>query len=151
MGGIGLLALKGGLRGFFREAFGLLAVAGGVGASVLLGDAAAREAAARWVLSPLVARVVGHAVLFLVPYFLLQAAGYLLHRVGRAVFLGGADRVAGALLGAAAGVLLGGAVLDLAADVPWARGWVSDSELAAPLAGAYRQAAGWAAGLWPRG
>lgn len=140
------MALKGFLRGFFREAFGLLAVVGGIGASVLFGEALGQEAVLRWGVSPWVGRVGAHGVLFLGLYLGFQAVGYGLHRLGRVVFLGGLDRLAGALLGVLTGVLLAGAGALAVAEVSWARGWLEGSVLAEPLRAAFLRAAAWLQG-----
>jgi uncharacterized membrane protein required for colicin V production len=95
------------------------------------------------------ARPAAHAVAFLVPYIALQTVGYLLHRLGRAVFLGGLDRAGGALFGALAGALLAGAGFHVAASFGWGGGWMTGSRLAHPLAEAFRRSAEWASGLVP--
>ncbi len=131
-------------RGFFREAFGLLALACGLGASVFFGEGWGGELAQRWNWSPGFARVVAHVGLFVVPYTLLQGLGYALHRLGRAVLLGGMDRVAGALFGAATGVLLAGAGLWVMREWGWGGALLARSSLAAPLMDAFRRVARWA-------
>ena len=146
---IGSLAVKGAVRGFFRETCGLLALTCGVGASVLLGASLGENLLEPRGLDPRWARVVAHAAAFLLPYIGLQAMGYVLHRLGRAVFLGGLDRVGGALFGALSGVLLAGAGLHLAVGFEWGGRWLTDSRLAHPLAEAFRRSAEWASGLVP--
>jgi membrane protein required for colicin V production len=140
---IGLLALKGAWRGFFREAFGLLALACGVGASIFFGQDLAREFSGRWGLQAGAARPAAHAALFVGPYLLLQGIGYALYRLGRSVFLGGADRLAGAVFGILTATLLSGAALSLVSRSGWAASWLTHSRLAGPLAEAFRLTAGW--------
>lgn len=142
------LALKGAFRGFFREAFGLLALTVGIGASVLFGQTLGRELAPLWSLEPALARTVAHAVLFLGPYVGLHAVGYGLHRLGRTLFLGGFDRVAGLAFGALTGIVFTGAVLSLLAEWEPAGPWLHGSRLAGPFAEAFRRAAQWASSLW---
>lgn len=141
------MALRGGLRGFFREAFGLLALAVGLGTSLLGGEGLGREIVSRWGLAPVLSRTAAHVVLFLGPYAVLQALGYAVHRVGRAVFLGGVDRVAGAVFGAAAAALLAGAALGLASREGWGSEWLATSQLAKPLHEAFQRLLLWAAGF----
>lgn len=147
MGIVGLLAVRGLFRGFFREACGLLALAVGLGASLWGGGGLGRELAARWGLAPGLARSIAHALLFLGPYVVLQGLGYALHRLGRAVFLGGLDRAAGALFGAAAACLLAGAGLGFAARSGWGGQWLAASRLAKPLQEAFQRAIAWASQL----
>ncbi len=141
------MALRGGLRGFFREAFGLLALVVGLGTSLLGGEGLGREIALRWGLAPVLSRTAAHVVLFLGPYAVLQALGYAVHRVGRAVFLGGVDRVAGAVFGAAAAALLAGGALGLASREGWGNEWLATSQLAKPLHEAFQRLLQWAAGF----
>lgn len=144
---MGLLAIRGLFRGFFREACGLLALAVGLGVSLLGGEGLGRELAARWGLALGLARGIAHALLFLVPYAVLQGLGYALHRLGRAIFLGGLDRAAGALFGAAAACLLAGAALGLAARSGWGGQWLAASRLAKPLQEAFQRVLAWASQL----
>ncbi len=146
---VAAFAGKGLFRGFFREAFGLAALVAGCAATLLVGaDAAAeltRQATVRWELGPGAARVLVHAALFLVPFLVLHAAGFVLHKLGRAVFLGGLDRLAGGLLGCATGILLAGACLAFLAQWPGPARWLAGSRLAPPLMAVFRGAAQW---LW---
>ncbi|MDW7709128.1 MAG: CvpA family protein [Deferrisomatales bacterium] len=143
---VGAMALRGSLRGFFREAFGLLALTVGLGASLLGGEALGRELGSRWDLAPAVGRTVAHVGLFLGPYAVLQALGYAASGLGRAVFLGGLDRVAGAVFGAAAASLLAGAGLGLVLQTGWGAEWGAASVLAKPLQEAFQRLLFWAAG-----
>ena len=146
---VAILGVKGAVRGFFREVFGLLALAAGVGASVRFGQSLAPRLAAPLGLDPRVARAAAHGVLFLCPYVGLQAVGFVLHRLSRAIFLGGLDRAGGALVGGlSGGVLAGGAAL-LLTESGWGGRWLVGSTLAGPLAEAVRRAAGLALGFGP--
>jgi uncharacterized membrane protein required for colicin V production len=142
------MALRGALRGFFREALGILALAVGLGASLLGGEALGREMASRWGLVHSLSRALAHVVLFLGPYAALRGLGYALHRLGRAVALGGMDRAAGAVFGAAGAALLAGAGLGLASRSGWGGEWLASSLLAKPLQEAFQRLLVWAAGLW---
>ncbi len=113
---------------------------------MFFGEGLGREVLLRWSVSPWVARAGAHVVLFLGPYLGCQALGYGLHRLGRVVFLGGLDRLAGALLGVAAGGLLAGAAVTAVADAGWAQGWLAGSVLAEPLGTAFRETVVWLRG-----
>lgn len=131
---LGALTVKGVLRGFFREAFGLAALVAGVAAAAWLGERFADEVVARWIAQPVVARVGAHVVLFLGPYLGLQAVGYVLHKLGRAIFLGGLDRLVGGVFGVLTGALVVGVGLAAAQNAGIGGAWLADSTLANPLA-----------------
>lgn len=144
-----MLALKGALRGFFREAFGLLALSLGIGVSVLLGSRQGQNLAVGWQLDAAVARAIAHAILFLIPYIALQTLGYVLHRLGRTLFLGGLDRLVGAFFGALTGVLLSGAALSLLLQWDRARGWIRGSQLAGLFVDLFLRCVEWSKGIVP--
>jgi membrane protein required for colicin V production len=144
---LGAFAAKGAWRGFFREACGLGALISGLAASFALGQNLGRILANQWDLAPPVAGTVAHALLFLGPYVTLQAVGFGLHRLGRALFLGTLDRVAGLALGVAAGTVLAGGGLALLAQTARGAAWLEGSVLAAPITAAFLGAARWAAGF----
>ncbi len=134
---------RGAWRGFSRELFGLAALGCGVLVSAALGPDVAREVAARWSVDPGVAAGVARIGLFLVPFVTLQAVGLGVHRLGKALFLGGLDRFAGALFGAGTAVVALGAALTVADRWSVAGRWLAGSRLAAPLAEVFRDAATW--------
>lgn len=144
---VGALAVKGVIRGFFREAFGLGALVVGVAASVWLGERLAAEVMSRWIGYPLGARMAAHAALFLGPYLGLQAVGFLLHKLGRAVLLGGADRLVGGLFGALTGVVAAGAGLAGAQRAGVGGPWLADSVAAGELAAGFLRLAELVRGL----
>ncbi len=141
---IGLLAVRGAVRGVFREAFALAALLAGAAVSVVWGETGAGWVANRWGLAPVASRAAAHALLFLVPYVVLQTVGYGLHRLGRSVHLGGLDRAAGAAFGLVAGVLLVGAAAAAAAQTSWGEEWVRSTRLARPLLEVFERALAWA-------
>ena len=144
---VGALAVKGVIRGFFREAFGLGALVAGVAASVWLGERLAAEVVSRWIGIPLGARVAAHAVLFLGPYLGFQAVGFLLHKLGRAVLLGGADRLVGGLFGTLTGVVAAGAGLAAAQRAGVGGSWLAESAVAGELAAGFLRLAELGRGL----
>lgn len=146
---VGALAVKGLIRGFFREAFGLGALVAGVGASVWLGERLAEQVVSRWVGQPLLGRSAAHLVLFLGPYLGLQAVGFLLHRVGRAISLGGADRAVGGVFGGVTAVVTAGAGLAAAQHLGVAGPWLAESSLADPLGRAFLRLLELSRGLTP--
>jgi uncharacterized membrane protein required for colicin V production len=142
------MACKGAMRGFFREFFGLLALACGFGAAAVWGPALGREA-----LEPLAwfgatgSRVAACVLVFLVPYVGLRALGSVAHGLGQAIFLGGLDRLVGALFGGLAGVFLLGAGIDLAVESGLGAAWLAESRLAPSLREVFQRLAAWASGL----
>jgi membrane protein required for colicin V production len=130
---IGALVVKGVIRGFFREAFGLAALVAGAGLSVWAGERFAAEVVSDWVSQPVWGRAIAHGVLFLGPYLGLQASGFLLHKLGRAILLGGADRVVGGLFGAVTGVVAAGAGLAAAQRAGIGGPWLAESAVARQL------------------
>ncbi len=101
---VGALGARGAWRGFFREAFGMLGLLTGVAVAVWVGPGLAAEARLRWGWPGPEARAAGYAVGFVAPWVVCNAVGWALHRMGKALLLGGLDRVAGAALGLVAGV-----------------------------------------------
>ena len=96
-----LLAVRGYFRGFFRELFGLLGWLGAGIAAYLFGPVYGPDVSARFHLPLAIGQVLAALALFAAIYVTAQVAGWLLHSVARAFFLGAVDRVFGLLLGAA--------------------------------------------------
>jgi membrane protein required for colicin V production len=144
---VGLLTLKGAVRGMVREVCGLLALAAGIGASFWFGPSLGAWLTASFGLDCTVTRAAAHGLLFLCPYVGLQAVGFVLHRVSRMLFLGGFGRAGGALVGGLTGCVLAGGASFFLAQTRWGKTWIVGSTLARPLAEAVRRAAGWETGL----
>jgi membrane protein required for colicin V production len=110
---LGVAALRGLWIGVVREAFSLAALALAVTAVRLYTDPLAGPLRG-WLpvdLGELGARLVAGAGLGVAVIGLVTIVGRLVRRGVRAAGLGGADRLAGAVLGAAEGALLAGVVL----------------------------------------
>ncbi len=110
---VGLLALRGLLRGAIREAFSLGALAAAVLAVRTL-DLSLTRWLEPWLaahLSPLAVRVLAITLLVAGAVALVSTAGALVRRGLRAAGLGFADRIGGAALGAIEGALLAALVL----------------------------------------
>jgi membrane protein required for colicin V production len=137
LGVFALFGLRGFFRGFFREFFSLV----GLLAGFMIAVAYDREIAAfifkHWRMSPLLLKGVSFVSAFFVVYFLLNLAGWLLHRSEKLLFLKTLNRTGGIILGMAKGVaLLAMAVyfLSSAALLPGpTRENVQSSYLAPPL------------------
>lgn len=134
---VGLLALRGLLRGAVREAFALGALAAAVLAVRFFEPAATALLEPRLAphLSPPVVRGLAIVLVAGVALVAVSAAGAFVRRGLHAVGLGLADRVGGAALGVAEGALAVAIALSLAggllgADHPWLRaseayGWLA--------------------------
>jgi membrane protein required for colicin V production len=95
-----LLALRGYFRGFFRELFGLIGWLGAGIAAYLFGPVYGPDVGARFQLPLAIGQVLAALAIFAAIYVAAQVAGWVLHSVARAFFLGPIDRVFGLLLGA---------------------------------------------------
>jgi membrane protein required for colicin V production len=97
-----LFALRGYWRGFFREAFGVLALFGGLAAAMRFSAAGAIRLEPYMAL-PVVREGVAFVAIFVVTHAAATLVGYLLHRLAGASALGWANRLAGVAVGAAKG------------------------------------------------
>jgi membrane protein required for colicin V production len=104
-------AVRGWWRGFCRETLGLAGLFGGVLAAAAGGPQLAQALISRQLLPPELALVAAWAAIFLATWVLASLLGRLADRLARALFLGGVNRVAGALFGSAKGAALLGFVL----------------------------------------
>jgi uncharacterized membrane protein required for colicin V production len=107
LGFVLLLAVRGYFRGFFRELFGLAAWLGAGVAAYLFGPVYGPAVSARFQLPAAIGQVLAAFALFTALYLLLQIAGWILHSLARAMFLGPVDRAGGLVFGAAKGVAIG--------------------------------------------
>jgi uncharacterized membrane protein required for colicin V production len=96
-----------------------------------------------------VARVAAHTVLFFGPYLGLQALGFLLHKLGRAVLLGGIDRVVGGVFGGVTAVVAAGAALAAAQRAGVGGPWLAESAVAHQLGEGFSQLMDLVRGLTP--
>jgi len=102
-----LLAVRGYFRGFFRELFGLAAWLGAGIAAYLFGPLYGPAVSARFELPMAIGQLLAAAAVFTALYLLLQLAGWILHSVAHAIFLGPIDRAGGLVFGAAKAVAMG--------------------------------------------
>lgn len=113
-----VFAVRGYVKGLFREVFALLGLAVGFIVSVryyepvsLLIDS--------WPYSPLLLKGLVFTVLFLLVYIALNWVGYMLHRSAKVLFLGGFDRLGGLLVGGSKGALFLGIGLFFVISQSW--------------------------------
>lgn len=131
---LALTAVRGFFRGFLREAFAVIAWAGGLVVAVSSTGAVAPSVEQALGVEPPLAKVLTGIGLFVGIYVVSQLTGWLLHRAARAAFLGPVDRVAGLTLGFAKGALLCGIVLLGVASQRFVPSWRPLVE-SAPVAG----------------
>jgi hypothetical protein len=115
-----------------------------VGAALIYWEVAGRALAARWGFGSLVAYGLAVVLLFLGPFVILRIIGSTLRRLSKVVFLGGVDRLAGGVLGAATAGLVVGGVLSLIEGTKWGKALVGHSSIAKPIVGVFRQILHWA-------
>lgn len=99
---LALFALRGYWRGFFREAFGVLALFGGLAAAMRFSAAAAIRLEP-YASLPVVREGVAFVAIFVMTHATATLIGYLLHRLAGAAALGWANRLAGVAVGAGKG------------------------------------------------
>ena len=98
-----LFGLRGFFRGFFREIFSLAGLFGGFAAAVAYDERLAAIVAQYWKASSLLLHAVSFVAIFFAVYFLLNLAGWLLHRSEKLLFLKTLNRTGGIALGAGKG------------------------------------------------
>lgn len=105
---LSLFAVRGYLRGLFREVFSLLGLFAGFIVAARYYERVARLWQDSWQFSPLFLHVLSFVALFFLAYLILNVIGLLLHRSAHFLFLGGLNRLGGVLLGTGkAAVVLG--------------------------------------------
>jgi membrane protein required for colicin V production len=98
---IALAALRGYWRGFFRELFGMLALAAGILAAPRWAGMVAAWLGDSLPMPDVVRDGVAFVAAFMVAYTVVNLAGLMLDRLASSLMLAGVNRVVGALLGAA--------------------------------------------------
>ena len=101
-----LLAVRGYFRGFFRELFGLAAWLGGGVAAYLAGPIYGPAVHERYRLPLAIGQSLAAIAIFVAVYITCQIAGWILHRLARALFLAPLDRAGGLVFGAAKAVAM---------------------------------------------
>lgn len=132
-----LFGLRGFFRGFFREVFSLVALVAGFMVAVAYDQEIATFVSRHWQMSPLLLKGLSFVAIFFVVYFLLNLAGWLLHRSEKLLFLKTLNRTGGVALGLGKGAALaamGIFLLTSTALLPQpTRANVESSYLAGPL------------------
>ena len=134
---LAVCAVRGFVRGLFREVMGLAGLLLGTWAAMLYYARAAAVVQEYALQDPVVARVAAGVVIFLIVNVLTHAAALLLDRLARAIYLSYVTRMAGALVGLGKGaVLMSFLLLFLRAfaPVPGVADAIGDSTLGKPLA-----------------
>jgi uncharacterized membrane protein required for colicin V production len=101
-----LLGIRGYFRGFFRELFGLAAWLGGGVAAYLGGPVYGQDVGQRFRLPLAIGQTLAALAIFVAVYIACQIAGWILHRLARALFLAPLDRAGGLVFGAAKAVAM---------------------------------------------
>jgi membrane protein required for colicin V production len=101
-----LLGIRGYFRGFFRELFGLAAWLGGGVAAYLAGPIYGPAVVERYRLPLAIGQSLAAIAIFVAIYISCHVAGWILHRLARALFLAPLDRAGGLVFGAAKAVAM---------------------------------------------
>lgn len=101
-----LFGLRGFFRGFFREVFSLVALVAGFMIAVAYDQEIATFVSRHWQMSPLLLKGMSFVVIFFVVYFLLNLAGWLLHRSEKLLFLKTLNRAGGIVIGLSKGAAI---------------------------------------------
>ena len=118
-----LVAIRGYLRGLFREVFSLLGLVVGFFFAARYHTSVSLFWQDSWQFSPMLLQVLSFISLFFVIYLLFNIVGLLLHRSAHFLFLGTFNRLGGVLIGAGkAAVLLG-----LVVFVLISRDWIPEN------------------------
>lgn len=105
---LSLFAVRGYLRGLFREVFSLVGLLVGFVVAARYYEPVARFWQDSWQFSPIFLHILCFVALFFISYLSLNLAGLLLHRTAPFLFLGGFNRLGGVLVAAGkASVVLG--------------------------------------------
>lgn len=113
-----VFAVRGYVRGLFREVFALLGLSVGLIVAVRYYDQASLWADF-WPYSPLILNVLAFIVFFFLTYVGLNWVGHRLHRSADRFFLGGFNRLGGILAGGAKGAVFLGVFLFIAVEQAW--------------------------------
>ena len=101
-----ILAVRGFFRGFFREAFGVLAWAGAGITAYLLGPSYGPMVSVRYGLPIAIGEALAAIGIFIGLYIVCQLTGFIFSRIARMVFLGPIDRAFGLVLGGAKAIAM---------------------------------------------
>jgi membrane protein required for colicin V production len=119
IGVLALFGLRGFFRGLFREIFSIAGLVAGFLLAVTYAGPVAAYAEAIWRISPLILKGSAFIVIFFVVYFLMSAAGWLLHRSERLLFLKTLNRAGGIAIGVSKGAALTALVVFFLSQASW--------------------------------
>jgi membrane protein required for colicin V production len=126
-------ALRGYFRGFCREGLGLVGLFAGAFAAAGFGPTLAESLAASKVVPLWGALPAAYMAIFAAVWVMAAVLGMVADRIARALFLGGVNRIGGAVLGSAKGATVLGFILLLAARAPGLADTIESSRLGRPL------------------
>lgn len=133
-----MFAVRGYVKGLFREVFALLGLSVGFIVSLRYYEQLSLRVDS-WPYSPLILQVIVFVLLFLLIYIALNWVGLMLHRSASLLFLGGINRLGGLLVGGSKGALFLGVGLFFALSQSWIpQGYhqpLGKAALAGPLLG----------------
>lgn len=116
---VSLFAVRGYLRGLFREVFSLLGLLVGFIVAARYYEPVARFWQDSWQFSPFLLHILSFVAIFFVGYLLLNVLGLLLHRSAHFLFLGGLNRLGGVVVGAGKASVVAGLALFVLMSQSW--------------------------------
>ncbi len=125
---IGLAAVRGLFRGFVKEVFSLLGIAGGIYFGLKYNAVVIDYL--RFLKNPSLMKAVAFVIVFIVIYVLITLLGVAVAKLFRALLLSFVDRILGAVFGAAEGVFIVAAILYLFSLFPWGDEILRESKVA---------------------
>jgi len=116
---LALFGLRGYFRGLFREFFSLVGLLAGFILAVTFAGAVASYGGAMWNFSPLLLKGAAFVVIFFLVYFLLNIAGWLLHRSEKMLFLKTVNRTGGIAIGVGKGAAFAAFAVFFLSQTSW--------------------------------
>jgi len=113
-----VFAVRGYVKGLFREVFALLGLAGGLIVSLRYFQPVSLWVES-WPYPPVILQIIVFVFLFFLVYIGFNWLGFQLHRSAGVLFLGGLDRFGGVLVGGSKGALFLGVGLFFAVSQSW--------------------------------
>ena len=114
-----LFALRGYFKGLFRESFSLLGLFIGFMVAVSYVNPIIVLFGSYWKFSPIILKAIVFVLLLFLVYFVFNLAGWLLHRSAKLLFLQGANRAGGSVLGLGKGAAILALILFLGSSGSW--------------------------------
>jgi membrane protein required for colicin V production len=137
LGVLVLFGLRGFFRGLFREIFSIAGLVAGFFLAVTYARFVTSYVEPFWQISPLLLKGSAFVAIFFIVYFLMSAAGWILHRSERLLFLKTLNRTGGIVIGLAKGAALLALAIFFLSQVSWlprpTRHNLDGSYLATPL------------------